>query len=70
VEALRDSEHPMPIEELVKKTKLQEGALRSAIQRIRSDFDAFGVTNVIENVWGEGYRLSLMPLLTARALEQ
>ncbi|MEO8382406.1 MAG: helix-turn-helix domain-containing protein [Acidobacteriota bacterium] len=70
VEALQNSENPMTIEALMRKTKLQEGALRSAIQRIRSDFDDCGVSNVIENVWGEGYRLSLMPLLTPRALEQ
>lgn len=69
VAALRDNNHSMPIEELVKVTKLKEGALRSAIQRIRSDFDKAGVSNVIENLWGDGYRLSVMPLLKPQAFE-
>lgn len=70
ITTLRDSGRPMLIEDLVEKAGVQEGALRSAIQRIRNDFEERGITNVIENLWGEGYRLSAMPLLTLRALEQ
>ena len=67
-ETLEQAENPLTIAELHQETKVAPGALRSAIQRIRVDFDQCGVTGVIENVWGDGYRIGAFPLLIPERL--
>lgn len=68
VGTLDRSNRPLTIEDLERETELNGGALRSAIQRVRADFDGCGVAGIIENVWGEGYRIGVFPLLIPEKL--
>jgi hypothetical protein len=68
VVALTDAPRPLSLEELSEITGDDVGALRSAVQRIRSELQKLGVVGVLENVWGEGYCIGNFPLLTAKEL--
>jgi|ERR1051325_2321440 hypothetical protein len=67
LQKLHEQQHrAVSIGELMKAAGLEnEAAVRSAIQRVKSDFLAVGVDGVIENVWGQGYQLGSFPLLAS-----
>ncbi|HET8797324.1 MAG TPA: helix-turn-helix domain-containing protein [Thermoanaerobaculia bacterium] len=49
--------------ELQKKAEIEATAIRSAIQRLKAEIQRGGFDDVIENVWGAGYRLGSFPTM-------
>ncbi|HEX2833691.1 MAG TPA: hypothetical protein VHW00_11815 [Thermoanaerobaculia bacterium] len=63
LKTLRDAKSDfVTLQTLEKKTGVETAAVRSILQRLKSEIQRGGYEEIVENVWGAGYRLGTFPL--------